>query len=146
MVKDVDKGAKAMLARLKKANKKITVGIHAAEGSASYEDGATVADVASWNHFGTANIPARPFITGWVDAHQADIKKQLAAANEKIVGGMDPGFAFKQFAQWAAGQVQKGISAGVPPPDADSTVRRKGSATPLINSGQLRASIRGMVT
>jgi hypothetical protein len=145
-VSDRDNGLKALLQRVKASKLQITVGVHAEEGAGTYEGGATVADVASYNEFGTERIPARPFLSGWFDANQSAIEKQLQKAGERITKGQDPEQALDLVAQWAAGQVQKGISAGVPPPNAASTVARKGSSKPLIGeTGQLRSSIRGRV-
>lgn len=131
--------------RLRDTKHKITVGVHAAEGAQTYPDGTTVADVASWNHFGTEHIPARPFVTGWFDANQGEIRKQMTAAGERILYGLLPMTAFQQLALWAEGRVKAFLAQGVPPPDATATAKRKGSSTPLINTGQLRASIRGVV-
>lgn len=144
-ITDKDTGLKALLARCKASKLAITVGVHEAEGAGAYEGGATVADVATWNEYGTKNTPARPFISGWFDANQADIRAKLKSAGDKIFQGADPVATLDVTAQYFAGKVQQGISAGVPPPNADSTVRQKGSSKPLIRTGQLRSSIRGHV-
>jgi len=144
-VKDTDKGLKALLQRCKESKAAITVGVHAEEGAAQYEGGATVADVATYNEFGTERIPARPFLSGWFDANREQISAQLKKAGERIVKGVAVTLALDVVAQWAAGGVQKGIAQGVPPPNAPSTAKRKGSATALVNTGQLRSSIRGKV-
>ena len=39
------------------------------------------------------------------------------------------------------GQIQARISAGIPPPLAESTIARKGSSVPLIDTGQLRSAV-----
>lgn len=145
MIKDTDKGLKSLLKRCQESKSVITVGVHEAEGGAAYEGGATVADVASWNEFGTDRIPARPFLSGWFDANITKIKSLLKSAGEKITQGTPVDQALDVVAQWAAGGVQKGIAQGVPPPNAASTIARKGSSTALINTGQLRSSIRGKV-
>lgn len=144
-IQDKDTGMKALLRRLAASKLAITVGVHEAEGGAAYEDGTTVADVATWNEYGTEHIPARPFISGWFDSNQDDVQAKLKLAGEKIFKGAEPAAALDATAQYFAGQVQKYISAGVPPQNAESTVRQKGSTTPLIRTGQLRSSIRGHV-
>lgn len=141
-----DKGLNALMARLKASKLTVTVGVHAAEGSAVEPGGATVADVATWNHFGTSRIPARPFLTGWFDAHQPEIAEKLRAAAKLVAQGTSPRDALERVALWAAGGVQAGIAAGVPPANAESTIAQKGSSTPLINTGVLRSSIRGRVS
>lgn len=142
-MKDTDKGLKSLLARCGKGKIRLTVGVHAEEGAGTYPGGATVADVATWNEFGTERIPARPFLSGWVDGNQGLIAATLRKAGEKIVKGAEPLAALDAAAQFFAGRVQAGIAAGVPPPNAESTAKRKGSGTPLVNTGQLRSSIRG---
>lgn len=144
-VKDRDKGLKALLARVLASKKAITVGVHAAEGGAAEPGGATVADVATWNHFGTSRIPARPFLTNWFDANVKEIAVKLKTAGTKIVKGTDPYDALQAVALWAEGGVKRYIAQGVPPPNAPSTVAQKGSSKPLIDTGQLRSSIRGRV-
>jgi hypothetical protein len=144
-VTDKDNGLKALLKRCDASKSVITVGVHAEEGAGVYEGGATVAQVASYNEFGTDRIPARPFLSGWFDANKPQIEANLKKAGEKIVQGTEVRAALDIVAQWAAGGVQKGIAQGVPPPNAASTIRQKGSGTALINTGQLRSSIRGKV-
>jgi hypothetical protein len=145
-VRDRDKGLKALLNRvLASKNGGITVGVHAAEGGAAEPGGATVADVATWNHFGTSRIPPRPFLTNWFDANIQEVSTRLKAAGAAIVKGDDPYKALQRVALWAEGGVKRYIAEGVPPDNADSTVAKKGSSKPLIDTGQLRSSIRGKV-
>jgi hypothetical protein len=40
------------------------------------------------------------------------------------------------------GQIQERIKANIAPENADSTIERKGSSTPLINGGQLWQSVK----
>ena len=37
--------------------------------------------------------------------------------------------------------MQEAISAGIDPPNAESTIKAKGSSTPLVDDGTLRQSI-----
>jgi hypothetical protein len=43
--------------------------------------------------------------------------------------------------QRAVGQIQERIASGIAPANAPSTVAKKGSSTPLIDTGVLRSSI-----
>jgi hypothetical protein len=144
---DSDHGYRRLLASLEEAGKgaKLTIGIHAEEGSASEGD-ATLIDVAQWNEFGTEHIPARPSITAWADAKGQDTLReardrmaQAAKAGKSTMQVLD------QLAQKSAADIQKMIAGSIPPPNAQSTIDKKGSSTTLINFGQLRASIRGKV-
>lgn len=116
----------------------ITVGVHAQEGNASYPGGTTVLDVAIWNEFGTDRIPARSFIRAWYSEQGDEVKALMVklAHTSKNADQM-----WEKLGLYCVGQIQKRIADGVPPPNADSTVRQKGSSTPLIDTGQLRTSI-----
>jgi hypothetical protein len=145
---DSDHGYRRLLASLEEAGKgaKMTIGIHAEEGSAS-EGAATLIDVAQWNEFGVeGHIEARPSITAWADAKGQDTLReardrmaQAAKAGKSTMQVLD------QLAQKSAADVQKMIAGSIPPPNRQSTIDKKGSSTTLINFGQLRASIRGKV-
>jgi hypothetical protein len=138
---DRDSGYRKRLASIEgaKAGFKITIGVHEDAGS-------DIVQVAEWNEFGTERSPARPTITAWADskgqAALARVRDETAAA---IKAGKSSVQRADQLAQVFAGEIQGMISAGVPPPNAPSTVRQKGSSIPLIASGQFRASIRGRV-
>ena len=43
--------------------------------------------------------------------------------------------------QQCVGQIQERISEGIDPPNAPSTIRQKGSSTPLIDTGALRSAV-----
>lgn len=146
-VRTVDKGLKRTLGtaeKMKGANA-ITVGIHQEEGGASTSSGLSVAEVAEVNEFGLGP-PARPIITAYADekgpAAIREIKARYAAA---LKSGKDPIVALDQLAQKYAAEVQAKYAAGTPPPNAQSTINKKGSSTPRIDRGIERASIRGKV-
>lgn len=101
----------------------------------------TLAQVAEWNEFGTSRIPARPFIRGFVDDRREDIMTWIKRATERVAKGVAPEEAFEIVGLRIQSGMQKRIADGVPPPNAASTIARKGSSKPLINTGQLRSSI-----
>jgi hypothetical protein len=141
-VRDVDKGYAALVKRVYGlATPTIEVGILDSEGSAAH--GATsVLEVAIWNEFGTAGIPERSFIRAWFDEnserlHEA-VRRMLEAA---VAGKYAKDQALELLAQRFVAEIQKRMARGIPPPNAPSTVARKGSSTPLIDTEQLRSSI-----
>jgi hypothetical protein len=146
----------------------ITVGIHGAEGGAEHsdplaggsfaDDGAiegasapplTVAEVGAFHEFGTRHIPQRSFIRAWFDEAVASgeiadlLRSQLKLA---VAGKLPLDQALERVALKCQASVQKRITKRIPPPLAQSTIDRKGSSVPLIDTGQLRASIRGRVS
>lgn len=127
----------------------ITIGVHATEGGAAHvgSEELTVADVGTFHEFGTRTIPQRSFIRGWFDEAQPFIRETLRTQFAAVVAGKRP---VEQAAERCAlafeGAVKQRISRGIPPPLAASTIQRKGSSTPLIDTGQLRNAVRGKVT
>lgn len=156
--RDTDRGLKALLARIAGAKKAaITVGVHAAEGGATHLEGTasntsgqggalSVAEIATIHEFGTGKIPQRSFIRAWADESKASNAQTLKAVAEGIVQGK---FTLAQgldrMGLRFVGEIQARIAKGIPPELAPETIARKGSSKPLINTGQLRSSIRHKV-
>lgn len=120
------------------------VGVH--DDGATYDDGTRVIEVAVWNHFGTSNIPARPFITESL----ALAAPELRALYARLVAGVIAGkitdeFAAQYLGQWAQKEIIDNINRGFFQSNAPSTVAAKGSSTPLIDTAQLKGAIRASV-
>lgn len=145
-IRDKDNGFRELFARIAKGKPvTVTVGVHAEEGAAS--DGkTTVAEVATYNEFGLGP-PERSFIRDWADQHEDRNLNMVRKIAESVVTGKGPtpDQAFDQIGLRFVGEIQARISGGIPPPNAPSTIAQKGSSTPLINTGQLRSSIRHKV-
>lgn len=120
----------------------MTVGLHSEDA-----DGA-VMEAAELNEFGSPGgmIPARPAITGWADDNReavvGDMKEQMRLSYR---ARKDPLQRIAQLANKCAGEVQANIASGIDPPNAESTIQKKGSSTPLIDDGVFRSSIAGKV-
>lgn len=146
-ISDRDKGYKKMRKNLR-GGVGVSIGIFADKAAQPYEvkgkqkTPATVLDVAIWNEFGTSRIPPRSFLRAPFD-ERGDVWRGWWKTLWKAVarGDMAPEQAAELFGMKIVGELQQRISDGIPPPNADSTVRQKGSSTPLINTGQLRSSI-----
>lgn len=123
----------------------VTVGVHAEEGAATSKSGKTVAEIATINEFGLG-VPARPAITSWADGKTNAIQ----ILQEEIVKGIKArrkiGQSLDRVAQAWAGEIQGRISARAFKENAPSTIKKKKSSTPLVDSGQYRTAIRGRVT
>lgn len=154
VVRDVDKGAKALIRMLGKRGAHVTVGIHADDGAKTEKDSSrTVLEVGTYNEFGTKRIPERSFIRGWFDFYDGQNRVTLTRLMQGVVQQATKRVekddlimrAMNKLGVLFVAQVQQRMAQGIPPPNAESTVRRKGSTTPLINFGQLRSSIRAVV-
>ena len=150
--KDTDRGFEALKARIGKAvAARVSVGIHEAEGSEETEDGeASVIEVAAYNEFGGPenNPPRRSFIADWADENADEHKELLRRSAKAVVKGIIPSTAvgLERLGLRFVGDVQKQIVAGIEPENAESTIAKKGSSTPLINHSQLLGSVTHQVS
>jgi hypothetical protein len=144
-VRDTDKGYKALIARIRDARslKTVTVGVHDAEGSAPHGDEVTNLDVAAFAEFGTVTEPPRSFLRAWADEREAELRERMRKIGEAIYKGKLASVAIglDRFGLLAVADIQGRIVDGIPPELAQSTIDRKGSSTPLIDTGQLKSSI-----
>lgn len=144
---DKDKGAKALLKRLKLKGE-IRVGIlsgKGAEDESKTTKGKQVIDVAMYNEFGQG-VPERSFIRAWFDEYksqnEAELRKAITAITE---GRIESKQAFELLGQKFVGSVQTRMSNGISPANSPVTIELKHSSVPLIDTGQLRSSVSYVV-
>ncbi len=146
-VKKIDRGWKRIRREIKKERLVITVGIQGKEAitKAGGEADATVADIAAINELGMG-VPERSFMRSTIDAGQ---RKYLALLNgigdASVAGKLSLTRGAKIVGEIVVGDMKQAISAGIPPPNAESTIVAKGSSTPLVNTGQMRGAITSEV-
>lgn len=144
-VKDVDRGWKKFQAQMKEAEKRhhAVVGIWGEEADKPHEDSSTPNIlIAAVHEFGTEDIPERSFIRNTVDLKAAEIQKTMEKQVSLIpVGRVTTEGALERLGLFVKGLIQKRISQGIPPPLKQATIDRKGSSKPLVDTGQLRASV-----
>lgn len=142
-VVDKDMGWKATLRAIRETNgQAVKVGILG--NAAPADDGTDMILIAAANEFGTGDgrIPPRPFIRGAFEANIESINNFKAKLWGKILDGtMTPVNALSLLGRFHQGQVQRYMTELRQPPNADSTIERKGSDNPLIDTGRLRNSV-----
>jgi hypothetical protein len=124
----------------------ITIGVHADDGGAAHNggEGLTVADVGTFHEFGTRTIPQRSFIRAWFDENQEFIRDTLRKQFAPVAQGKRTAdVAAERCALAFEGAVKQRIARGIPPPLAPATIAAKKSSKPLVDTGQLRAAVRG---
>ena len=137
-----DRGARALAERLRgvKRTRAITVGIHEDDGAEATEEGLTVAEVAEINEFGLG-VPERSFVRSFAEENEAEHVANMRKLGVAIVKGKTTAIAgLEAVASVYRGKIQAKIASGIAPENAESTIRQKGSSTPLVNTGQLRSS------
>jgi hypothetical protein len=142
ILKDINaKAFDELRARIKADHSKINVGIPAGKNEA---DGTPVALIAAVHEFGSPEkgIPERPFLRTTIQENRGKYV-QLNRRNLVAVlnGKMTIEQALGQLGDVAKGDVQARIVSGGFAPLKESTIKRKGSSKPLIDTGQMRQSI-----
>ena len=162
-ITDRDHGYRARLAAIRKIGQHIlSVGIQGSRAGERHRGSArglsgfagivktakslSVGEIAAIHEFGLGGLPQRAWLRGWVDGNASLIRNTLRNIALRVVGGkLDEVSGLSLAGVKFQGGIQRGIRAGVPPPNAPSTIRRKGSSTPLVDTGQLRASVTWVV-
>lgn len=106
------------------------------------KSGLTVGALAAIHEFGLG-VPERSFIRAWFDENKKPINDKLQeVAKEVVAGKIDVYQAMDEFGEWADQQIQVRVEAGIAPPLAEETIRRKGGeTTPLIDTQKLLKAI-----
>jgi hypothetical protein len=141
-ISDTDRGAKRLAKLL--ADGALSVGVLGGDASAGHEDSdLTVGEIAEIHEFGLGSAPRRSFLAGWVDEKKDEITSVIVKGSRALARGKVASMPvlLEQIGAWAVGSIQERISNGIEPPNAPETIKRKGSSVPLIDKGQLRASI-----
>lgn len=133
-MKKATKKLEALAARLKEIQSyKVQVGVFS---NAQHPlGGGTIAEVATRNHFGAPGVPARPFLS--IAAVQsarfiADVWKR------ELTSDHTPQEVFDAVGTAQVTAVRETIlDRKVPPPNAASTIKRKQSDIPLVDSETL---------
>lgn len=127
-------------------NSGVYVGIP--KGAGQYEDGAPLAVIGAVQEFGSADghIPERSFLRVPLWSNQQLFAKIFTMGLPQVIEGeITLRQLMEQAGARAASVSQEAISEGIAPPNAPSTVARKGSSTPLVDTGRLRQSITYVV-
>ena len=115
------------------------------QGDEKYEDGTSIAEVAAINELGSSDIPERPFMRQSFENHESELQAACDAANRLVSSGGSADQALQQIGVVAKGLVQEEIVNGGFAPNAESTIRKKGSEQPLIDTGTMRQSVNFVV-
>jgi hypothetical protein len=125
----------------------ISVGIHGEDAGEMHQGEITIGEIAAIHEFGIG-VPQRSFLRSWSMANGEKNRRISSAVLQNVLTGMAKNGSADtaQIGQIGAvfvGDIQMRISAGeIIPPLSEETIAAKGSSTPLIDTGQLRSSIR----
>ena len=154
VVVDIDKGFDDILKEIKKLTKlEVLIGVQ--EGTVTSREtrgyhtrdaGVNVAQYAAENEFGTRETPQRSFMRTSFDENFSKIEAFIELQYGNVIDGKQTArAAVGLIGQAMTGLVQRKIRAIVFPPNSALTIARKGSSKPLIDFGQMIASIRYVI-
>lgn len=133
----------AVLQKLKLQFGSIDVGFFV--GTAKYGSGTDITVIARVHDKGAmagrnrkVKIPERPFM---IPAGNKAANKTINITVGSIVGGMDESQALSKAGIMLKNAIQKEITNLKEPPNAPSTIMKKGSSNPLIDTGLMRSKV-----
>ncbi len=136
-VKDIDRGWQAIKREVEKAQGQI-VAVGILSGSAN--DGVSIAEYATYNEYGTKNIPSRPFMAISFDEGRAEIDADFKRQTDALVTGKaTANAALTIVGQKHVTRIKKTITGrNIPPPLSPKTIaRKKGSSKTLVDTGAM---------
>ena len=142
-VQDIDRGWKRILAETKALERQvIKVGIQS--DAPPEPNGADMVTVAAVQEFGSPqhNIPSRPFMRTTADRTAITLPDLIEAQYTGLVAGGTARKMLVQVGSWYQMQMKFTLLTGPWVPNAPRTIARKGSDTPLVDTGALQMSIR----
>lgn len=142
-VTDRDLGWKAIKHEVERAQRReVAVGI--LQGSTDSE-GASIAEYATYNEFGTEDVPSRPFMAMSFDENVAAINSDFNRQSKRLVEGeVTAEQALTIIGQKHAGRVQNTITGrNILPALAPSTIAaKKGSTKTLVDTGAMTNAVQ----
>jgi hypothetical protein len=137
-------GVRALAERLKAAARsRVLIGVPAGKAE---PEGTSMALVAAATEFGTPTAPERPFLRPGVRG-SLPLVRQVARHDLPAVaeGRMQVEATLDRMGHAAEGEVKRYMTGPNFAPNAPSTVKRKGSSQPTIDSGALRQGVTHIV-
>lgn len=125
--------------------KELEVRVGFQRGKAQEEDGTDMCDVAAYNELGTDHIPARPFIRQSVDDNESKINSFLKEEVKDFAQGKSAEQILKEIGIFQKDLMQDKITSGSFAPNAESTIKKKGSSKPLVDTGRMRQSVNYVI-
>lgn len=142
---DICKRLKQVMKRAEQLNRmQLVVGIPNDENSRENSDGITNAELGVIHEFGVPErgIPERSFMRSTASEERENLGRLgNAQVAECLEGNTSAHDVFATIGTYLQGKVVEKITDGEFEPNNENTVKRKDSSKPLIDTGQLRASI-----
>ena len=114
-------------------------------GQVADDRGVDMAQIAMFNELGTSTAPSRPFLRMSVDENEDKINTTCGRELESLKSGGTAETILRRVGALGVRLVQEKIGSGSFEPNAESTIRKKGSDKPLIDTGRMRQSVKYVI-
>ena len=114
-------------------------------GQVADDRGVDMAQIAMFNELGTSTAPSRPFLRMSVDENEDKINTTCGRELESLKPGGTAETILRRVGALGVRLVQEKIGSGSFEPNAESTIRKKGSDKPLIDTGRMRQSVKYVI-
>lgn len=104
-----------------------------------------IAEYAAYNEFGTETIPARPFMLNTFAENEDKYIGLVESAINTVIGGGSVKSELTRVGFAMQNDIVDKIGSGDHTPNKQTTVKRKGSSKPLIDTGAMRQSVHNLV-
>ena len=141
MVKRTGQGLANYLKKLAPESTGAHVKVGVLENS-KYPDGTPVPLVAFWNEYGTRTAPPRPFFRDTIEQNKKNWSEKVVSDAKK---GLNVTQILGSVGLLMQTNIQTAIMTFTDPPNADSTVSKKGTNSPLRETMLLYDSIKSEV-
>lgn len=140
--REVDHGFDETLSSFKKGKTKtVNIGI-VSSSTAQHNSGMSMADLAALHEFGGGNIPERPFMSQTMNKNDKTIGKKIRALYKKVLDkAITEDKALGLLGEFIKNKMRAEITGGDFTKNAPSTIAKKKSDSPLIDTSQLLNSI-----
>lgn len=101
-----------------------------------------IAQIARWNGEGTQNIPARDFLAFYKNDLQKELRRKAKAISYAIMHNNNYDHIISDLGESCESIVREAIWDLQEPPNAPSTIARKGFNNPLIDTGRMARSVQ----
>lgn len=145
---DNDKGWKK-IAQAVLRSKDVIANVGVQNSPSPRDGGSSVSnlDLAIIHEFGTDTVPERSFIRSSFDEHRPEYSRMLNRGGKQILDGkLDAETVVGVIGEKCLSDVKRKIDDGIPPPNRPSTIAKKGSSKPLIDTAQLKNSLTVVVS
>lgn len=104
-----------------------------------------IAEYAAYNEFGTETIPARPFMLNTFAENEDKYMGLVEGAINTVISGGSVKNELTRVGFAMQNDIVDKISSGDHTPNKQTTIKRKGSSKPLIDSGDMLRSVHNLV-